>query len=678
MNIACKGIAIKLGEQSAICFDTDLMRIAFGWSGGYLNAANTMLIATKGVLNPSVQGTLKFASSMGPGWSAEPTFKDPRNYGFGPLPKTQAHFKGLYLSGSRVILSYTVEGANVLELSSVMGATNQPIFTRTFHIASSNKTLFVKLCDRDKIEVVAHALGLPSGAELNTAGKTIFVKIPAQSKPATFTVALAEGTNSSVFSEALKTFEAPNLPALIEKDTPRYGEPIVTRGTLGEAKGAFALDSIALPEATPQRPWMRLTGIDFFPDGRAAVCNLDGDVWIVSGLDEKLEKVAWKRFAAGLFEPLGLRIVDEKIYVLGRDQITRLHDRDADGEADFYENFNNDGVASASYGGFAMDLQTDAQGNFYYGRSGHHSATDLPLNGGIYRISKDGSKLETVATGMRVPNGLGMGPNGELTFGDNEGNYVPASKISLVKPGGFYGFVHEPNPKQKVPATYEQPFLWLPKAMDTSSGSQEWIPKGCWGPLEGRMLHTSYGKAKLFLVNWNRNGQAAASVFPYNFDSGIMRGRFNAKDGQFYTCGLGGGWQAGGVKYGCLNRVRYTGKSLAFPIQVRATASGLELEFAEKLDAASAADVENYGAEQWNYRYSAAYGSPELKVSAPGKQGRDAVDIQSASVSADGKKVSLKIPGMQPVMQFMLKYKLKTASGEALNSEFYATFSKLE
>ena len=34
--------------------------------------------------------------------------------------------------------------------------------------------------------------------------------------------------------------------------------------------------------------------------------------------------------------------MNDDIYVLGRDQITRLHDLNGDGEIDFYENFNND------------------------------------------------------------------------------------------------------------------------------------------------------------------------------------------------------------------------------------------------------------------------------------------------------------------------------------------------
>ena len=68
-----------------------------------------------------------------------------------------------------------------------------------------------------------------------------------------------------------------------------------------------------------------------------AVCSISGDVWRVSGVDDKLDHLKWRRFATGLNQPLGIKVVKDEVYVLGRDQITRLHDLNGDGEADFYE-----------------------------------------------------------------------------------------------------------------------------------------------------------------------------------------------------------------------------------------------------------------------------------------------------------------------------------------------------
>ena len=69
----------------------------------------------------------------------------------------------------------------------------------------------------------------------------------------------------------------------------------------------------------------------------------------------------------------------------GRDQITRLHDTNGDNEADFYENFNNDGEVTHNTHEFATCLETDKEGNFYYlrGDSGGASRQD----GCLLRVS---------------------------------------------------------------------------------------------------------------------------------------------------------------------------------------------------------------------------------------------------------------------------------------------------
>ncbi len=78
------------------------------------------------------------------------------------------------------------------------------------------------------------------------------------------------------------------------------------------------MDTLTYPEGgeNPWETWMRMGGFDFFADGRrAAVCTWYGDVWIVNGVDGDLRELRWKRIASGLFQPLGLKIVADTIYV---------------------------------------------------------------------------------------------------------------------------------------------------------------------------------------------------------------------------------------------------------------------------------------------------------------------------------------------------------------------------
>ena len=147
---------------------------------------------------------------------------------------------------------------------------------------------------------------------------------------------------------------------------PRWTAPVVTKGVIGPNKGPFVIDTISVPYENPWHALMFTSGHDFFANGEAAVCTAHGDVWRVSGIDDKLEKLTWKRFATGLHQPLGLKIVENRLYVIGRDQITILHDLNGDGEADYYENFNNDCISAGTGHGFVTCLETDPAGNFYF------------------------------------------------------------------------------------------------------------------------------------------------------------------------------------------------------------------------------------------------------------------------------------------------------------------------
>src|SRR5205807_8255502 len=108
------------------------------------------------------------------------------------------------------------------------------------------------------------------------------------------------------------------------------------------------------------------------------------------------------------------------------------------------------------------------------------------------------------------------------------------------------------------------------------------------------------------------------------------------------------GWQTNAAMEGCCQRVRYTGKPAHIPVDLHVLHDGIALTFSDPLDKTSAADDQNYGIEQWNYRWSATYGSPEFKVSNASEQGHDDVDVKSAKLSPDGKTVTLTTGELKP------------------------------
>jgi hypothetical protein len=328
---------------------------------------------------------------------------------------------------------------------------------------------------------------------------------------------------------------------------------------------------------------------------------------------------------------------------------------------------------------FAMDLQTDEQGNFYYAKSARHALDSVvPHHGTLIKVSADGSRSEIVCNGFRAANGVGIGPQGELITSDQEGHWTPANRINLVKPGGFYGNMYSFHRGDR-PQTYEPPLVWLPKNVDRSPAAQLWVTGPGWAPLQGRILSTSYGTGQMWLVLRQQMGdvqQGGVVRLPLQFPTGVMRGRFHPDNGQLYVCGLVG-WSSNTATAGGFFRVRYTDRPLHMPVAMHVGESTIQLQFSEPLDRAAAEDIDNYNVEQWNYRWTANYGSPHFSVANPKRRGQDEVEVLEAVLSADGKSLSLEIEDLQPVMQMQIGYTLKSAAGQAFRDNLWLTINQL-
>lgn len=418
---------------------------------------------------------------------------------------------------------------------------------------------------------------------------------------------------------------------------------IETKGELG-TQTPFATDRITIPFENPHGTLFFITAHDFFNDGTAAIATMTGEVWLVKGIAEKLEKLRWKRFATGLHQPLGMKVVKDKLYVLGRDQITCLHDLNGDDEADFYECVTNAMQTSPGGHDFIVGLETDDQGRWYFASG----------NQGVCRITGR-DKLEVLGTGFRNPNGLGLSPDGRfITTSGQEGDWTPATSVFQIELDQNLG-AHFGAGGPKDGKTPEPVLMYFPRGEDNSASSQVFITSEKWAALKGdnNLIHLSSGGGSAWLMMRQQvkgSWQAAAVKISGNFDSGPQCARFNPKDGHLYVNGMTG-WGTYTPKDGCFQRVRFTGGDQPVPVGFEARDNGVLIRFNQPVKTADAATC---FAQCWNYKYGPQYGSPEYSVKYADTPGHDALEVRSVQKLEGGKALFLEIPQIVPAGQIHL------------------------
>lgn len=687
-HIVYKGTAIQLDDSPGgigngrawVVFDHDTLSLAAAWVASD-EPKGKPFIDWKGVAfdgshnsHASISGKTIFINRPGPGYAnpANGTFDDQRYVSpvdmkpYGPLPRSWARFTGLYRTGNRVVIAYTVGETPVLEMPGFESASGT--FSRTFFIKDAAKPLTLRIAPESTAVALA---GIPDQA-LSRVGGVWLLQIPATSNPLRFKILLNEGAQDRLTAAAQTATIEPIEALRGGKRT--WTESVTTTIASGESAGGFSSDVLTLPEKNPWNSWMRTGGFDFFADGkRAAVCTWNGDVWLVEGVNGNAQsQLTWKRIASGLFQPLGVKIVKEKIYVSCRDQIVRLNDFDDDGETDFYENFNNDHQVTEHFHEFAMGLQVDKQGNFYYAKSARHALPGLiPQHGTLMRVSADGATSTIMATGFRAANGVCVNDDGTFYVTDQEGHWTPKNRINWVTEGGFYGNMNtlvkagqSPDNNAMNPA-----MVWITNNWDRSPGELVRVDSPAWGALNGSLLNVSYGTGKVYLVLQESVGsvrQGGVVPLPLRFPTGVMRGRFHA-DGGFYACGLFA-WAGNATRPGGFYRIRSTG-AVDLPVTLSATRKGLLIGFAQPLDRESATNAASYAVKAWDLKRSSNYGSPHVN--------ERSLEIRGAELLPDGKTVRILIDDLAPTWCMSIRLRLKTSDGVALDHEINNTINAL-
>lgn len=391
----------------------------------------------------------------------------------------------------------------------------------------------------------------------------------------------------------------------------------------------------------------RVGGIDFLPDGRMVVCNweADGGVYILSGVEGKNPRPIVKRIAKGLAEPLGIKTVGKRIFVLQKQELTELIDKDGDEITDEYRAVANGWGVTPNFHEFAFGLAY-RNGKFYASLAtaiNPGGASTRPQNmdrGRMIEIDEKTGNYRFIASGLRTPNGVGFGYNGNLYVADNQGDWLPSSKILLVKEGAFLGS-HSVDPIGTAKLKEQPPVVWLPQGEIGNSPSQP-APLNV-GPFKNQMVHgdvTHGGVKRVFVETVNGVQQGAVFRFTQGLEGGINRICWGP-DGALYVGGIGaaGNWgQEGKERFG-LQKIAYNSKSTFEMLAVRAKTNGMEIELTEPMAKGVGLEPYLYDVKSWRYVPTENYGGPKID--------EEEHVIKSVTVSADRKKVFLEVPELK-------------------------------
>jgi hypothetical protein len=442
----------------------------------------------------------------------------------------------------------------------------------------------------------------------------------------------------------------------------------------------YRLETIEPPEGVV----LEVGGLCHLPDGTLRVGTRRGDIWTVKF--DSPDNGRWSLFASGLHEPLGLWIalpgepgVPEGaagVYTIQRPELTLILDTDGDGRADVFDTVCDAWGISGNYHEFAFGPERDAEGNFWGTLNLAHAddgfgemASIAPWRGWSFKVTPRGEFVPW-SSGLRSPAGVGVSPDGDAFFTENQGGYVGTSFMAHMTRGAFHGHPaglkwDKAFPLDPAKATIEEldrlrkrPSILFPHGpMGHSPGQPVWdTTGGKFGPFAGHVFVGDQTKSFVSRVTLEKvGGEFQGACYPFRAGtlSGVIRLAF-APDGSLVAGQTDRGWGSiGGHPWG-LQRITWTGR-VPFEIHTMSLAKdGFTLAFTKPVDASTAADPAAYSLQHYHYLYQQAYGSPQIAVTP--------VAVKEVRISEDRRTVSLVLPSLAP--QKVYELHLRGVRGE--------------
>ncbi len=409
----------------------------------------------------------------------------------------------------------------------------------------------------------------------------------------------------------------------------------------------------------------RVGSMEFSSDGKLYVGTWDsiGSVFQLTGVETSdTNQIEIVQIASGLAEPLGMEVVGNDLYVMQKHELTQLIDHDRDEKIDEYKSICHSFDVTTDFHEFAYDVEY--VDGYFFGTLGiamrlMTTERQLPHRGTVFRLDPQGD-FSVIAEGLRQPNGIGVGVDGELFTTENQGRWVPACKLIHIKEGDFHGCVQRQGDRFDG-RSMTPPTIWLPQDEIGNSPSEPLLMTE--GIYAGQMIFgevTHGGINRAFLEKVDGAYQGCVFRFCQGLEAGVQR-ILRGPDGALYVGGVGmtGGWSHKGRQFG-LQKLVFNQKVPFEMLSIRATADGFDIEFTKPLSHETKMTDIPLSLSQWYYQPTAAYGGPKLD--------KHMVSIKHMKLSEDGRTLSVATENRKLgyVIYFSFDPTFESADGERL------------
>jgi cbb3-type cytochrome oxidase cytochrome c subunit len=274
------------------------------------------------------------------------------------------------------------------------------------------------------------------------------------------------------------------------------------------------------------------------------------------------------------------------------------------------------------YHDWTCGIVRDSRGNLFVGLGSDYTFKNRPKansrwRGDILRIEPDGM-IESIAHGLRYPTGLAIDDQDRLFCSDQQGVQNTFNELNFIQMGHRYGVPSRHETSPDAPA--DSPAVQIPHPWTRSVNGIVWVPKTdskALAPFAGQFLACEFNNHTLIRMSVQTVGDVVqGAAYPFskpakegdssNFVGPLCIGL--SPVGEIYVGGLQDGGWAGGLNVGDIVKLTSNGELPNGIREIRATKSGFDVEFFDRIDPVRAVETRHYKISGYTRIWKGDYG----------------------------------------------------------------------